>query len=39
MMKLIANLLYRYGIITAAAPSYHGAFESEVPAQLRLKSK
>ncbi len=39
MLKWIANLLYRYGIINAGIPSFHGAFESKVPAQLRSRTK
>lgn len=39
MLNWLANLLYRYGVINAGAPSFHGAFEAKVPDSLRRCAK
>lgn len=38
MFKLIAKMLYQYGLCSAGAASFHGPFEAKVPEQLK-KSK
>lgn len=32
--KLLIRTLVQYGILSAQQPSYHGAFETKVPASL-----